>query len=39
MGFKSLKEVDREPVYIITAGDDKHRLGFAGAEQIEVVNI
>jgi uncharacterized protein (DUF362 family) len=38
-GMPSLKNLDREPLYIHTAADDNHRLGFTNPEQIEVINI
>ena len=38
-GLKSLKESDREPVYIRTAGDKKHNIGTCDPSEIEVVSV
>jgi uncharacterized protein (DUF362 family) len=38
-GLKTLKEVNREPTYIATAGDAGHRLGTNDLDKIEVVNV
>lgn len=39
MGLKSLKDSDREPVYIRTAGDKDHRIGTCDPGRIEVVSV
>lgn len=39
MGMKSLKDLKREPTYIATAADSKHRLGTNDPNQFEVVEI
>ncbi len=36
-GLKSLKEAGREPRYILTAGDDDHRLGHADPARINII--
>ncbi len=38
-GFPSLKEQKREPTYIATAADEKHRLGIADPGRIDVVEV
>jgi len=38
-GLKSLKEVGREPTYIATAADSKHKLGINDPENIEVIKV
>jgi len=38
-GFKSLKEMKREPTYIAAAADASHRLGTDDLNRIEVVNV
>ena len=35
-GLKSLREVGREPKYILTAADQDHRLGVANLKSIEI---
>ena len=37
--IKSLKESGREPTYISTAADEKHRLGTNDPPKIEVIEI
>jgi uncharacterized protein (DUF362 family) len=39
MGMKPLKELKREPTYIATAADAKHRLGTNDPNRIEVVEV
>jgi uncharacterized protein (DUF362 family) len=39
MGMKSLKDLKREPTYIATAADSKHRLGTNDPNRIEVVEV
>jgi uncharacterized protein (DUF362 family) len=39
MGMKSLQELKREPTYIATAADAKHRLGTNDPNRIEVVTV
>jgi hypothetical protein len=39
MGMKSLKDLKREPTYIATAADSKHRLGTNDRNRLEVVEI
>lgn len=39
MGLKALKDVGREPNYIVTAADRDHRLGTNDPQRIEVVRI
>jgi uncharacterized protein (DUF362 family) len=39
MGMKSLRELKREPTYIATAADSRHRLGTNDANRLEVVEI
>lgn len=36
-GLESLKQAGREPSYIATAADSRHRLGTNQSERIEVV--
>lgn len=38
-GMKSLKELKREPVYIATAADARHRLGTNDPNRIDVVKL
>jgi len=38
-GFPSLKEANREPVYIATAADNNHRLGTNNRDKIELVRV
>ncbi len=38
-GLKTLKEMKREPVYIATAADERHRLGTNDPAQIELVEV
>ena len=38
-GFPSLKDQKREPAYILTAADNKHRLGIADPGRIDVVEV
>lgn len=38
-GFKPLKEVGREPTYIVTAGDCEHGLGISDIESINFTHI
>lgn len=39
MGFKSLKEVGREPKYIATAADKDHRLGTDKPNRIDFIKV
>ena len=39
MGMKSLEDLKREPTYIATAADSKHRLGTNDPNRIEVVEV
>jgi len=38
-GFPSLKEANREPVYIATAADSNHRLGTNDHDKIELLRV
>jgi len=37
--MKSLKELKREPVYILTAADPDHRLGQSDPKRIEIIRV
>jgi hypothetical protein len=39
LGMKSLRELRREPRYILTAADAEHRLGICDPKRIERVEI
>jgi uncharacterized protein (DUF362 family) len=39
MGAKSLRELKREPTYIVTAADARHRLGTCDPKRIERVEV
>lgn len=38
-GLPSLEQAGRTPSYILTAADDRHRLGIADLEQIDVIKL
>jgi uncharacterized protein (DUF362 family) len=39
MGLKSLRDAGREPVYIATAADAQHRLGYTDPRKIELLQV
>lgn len=39
MGLPTLKQVGREPTYIATAADDRHRLGCNDLNKIEIIRV